>query len=101
MKAGTADSGFDIDNYNEGVDFRRRYHGQIGENSKVTIPDRSILSLVYTPGVAAACTAIELDPIRSYDLTCRGNTVALMSDGSDLFGSEGGDCLAELPVAEG
>ena len=101
MKAGTADTGFDIGNYDEGVDFRRRYRGLIGVNSKVPIRDRSILSLVYTPGVAAACTAIELDPIRSYDLTCRGNTVALMSDGSDLFGSEGGDCLAELPVAEG
>ena len=101
MRAGSAESGFDIGNYNEGVDFRRRYRGLIGVNSKVPIRDRSILSLVYTPGVAAACTAIELDPIRSYDLTCRGNTVALMSDGSDLFGNEKGDALAELPVAEG
>ena len=102
MKSATGDVGFEIQDYDEGLDFRRRYRGLIGVNSKVQIRDRSILSLVYTPGVAAACTAIELDPIRSYDLTCRGNTVALISDGSDLFGSEGGNHpLAELPVAEG
>ena len=95
--------GFEVNDYEEGLDFRRRYRGLIGINSKVQIRDRSILSLVYTPGVAAACTAIEIDPVRSYDLTCRGNTVALMSDGSDLFGSETSDIdyLAELPVAEG
>lgn len=92
---------FEYDLNDEGLDFRRRYRGLIGVNSKVPIRDRSILSLVYTPGVAAACTAIEMDPVRSYDLTCRGNTVALMSDGSDLFGREGGDYLAEFPVAEG
>lgn len=85
---------------NEGLDFRRRYRGLIGVNSKVPIRDRNVLSLVYTPGVAAACTAIEKDPMRSYDLTCRGNTVAILTDGSDLFGSEGGSALAELPVAE-
>jgi malate dehydrogenase (oxaloacetate-decarboxylating) len=85
---------------NEGLDFRRRYRGLIGVNSKVPIRDRNVLSLVYTPGVAAACTAIEKDPKRSYDLTCRGNTVAIFTDGSDLFGSEGGSALAELPVAE-
>lgn len=102
MKSATGDAGFEIQDYNEGLDFRRRYRGLIGVNSKVQIRDRSILSLVYTPGVAAACTAIEMDPVRSYDLTCRGNTVALISDGSDLFGAQGGSHpLAELPVAEG
>lgn len=102
MNTATGDVGFEIQDYDEGLDFRRRYRGLIGVNSKLPIRDRSILSLVYTPGVAAACTAIELDPVRSYDLTSRGNTVALISDGSDLFGTEGGNHpLAELPVAEG
>lgn len=102
MKTATKDADFRIQDYQEGLDFRRRYQGLIGVNSKVQIRDRSILSLVYTPGVAAACTAIEMDPVRSYDLTSRGNTVALISDGSDLFGAEGGSHPhAELPVAEG
>jgi malate dehydrogenase (oxaloacetate-decarboxylating) len=93
-------NGFDYSLDNEGLDFRRRYRGLIGVSSKVPIRDRNVLSLVYTPGVAAACLAIEKAPMRSYDLTCRGNTVAILSDGSDLFGSEGGSALAELPVAE-
>lgn len=91
---------FIYDADDEGLDYRRRYRGLIGINSKVPIRDRSILSLVYTPGVAAACMAINKDATRSYDLTCRGNTVAILSDGSDLFGSEGGSALAELPMAE-
>lgn len=91
---------FVYDEDDEGLDYRRRYRGLIGVSSKVPIRDRSVLSLVYTPGVAEACLEIKDDPTRSYDLTCRGNTVAIMSDGSDLFGSEGGSPLAELPIAE-
>lgn len=91
---------FVYDQNDEGLDYRRRYRGLIGVASKVPIRDRSVLSLVYTPGVAEACLEIKDDPTRSYDLTCRGNTVAIMSDGSDLFGSEGGSPLAELPIAE-
>ena len=91
---------FVYDDNDEGLDYRRRYRGLIGVASKVPIRDRSILSLVYTPGVAAACMEINQDPLRSYDLTCRGNTVAILTDGSDLFGSEGGPVDAALPIAE-
>ena len=100
-EAGARASGkFVYDDNDEGLDYRRRYRGLIGVASKVPIRDRAILSLVYTPGVAAACTAINEDPLRSYDLTCRGNTVAILTDGSDLFGSEGGPVDAALPIAE-
>jgi malate dehydrogenase (oxaloacetate-decarboxylating) len=92
---------FVYDENDEGLDYRRRYRGLIGVGSKVPIRDRAILSLVYTPGVAEACMAIKEEPRRSFDLTCRGNTVALLSDGSDLFGREPGPVEAELPVAEG
>ena len=73
-------------NPEEGLDYRRRYRGLIGVDSKVPIRDRAILSLVYTPGVAEACLAISDDPLASFDLTCRGNTVAILTDGSDIFG---------------
>ena len=66
----------------EGLDDRRRDRGLIGVHSEVPIRDRAILSLVYTPGVAEACLEIERDPLASSDLTCRGNTVALLTDGS-------------------
>ncbi len=84
----------------EGLDYRRRYQGLIGVQSKVPVRDRAILSLVYTPGVAEACLAIAADPIASYDLTCRGNTVAILTDGSDVFGRAGGPPEAALPIAE-
>ncbi len=88
------------DEQDEGLDYRRRYRGLIGVHSKVPIRDRAILSLVYTPGVAEACLAISQDPLASYDLTCRGNTVALLTDGSDIFGRAGGPPEAAIPIAE-
>jgi malate dehydrogenase (oxaloacetate-decarboxylating) len=97
----SAEGAFVYDEENdEGLDYRRRYRGLIGVSSKVPIRDRSILSLVYTPGVAEACLAIAEDARRSFDLTCRGNTVGILTDGSDLFGREKGPVEAEIPVAE-
>ena len=83
----------------DGLDYRRRYRGLIGVNSKVPIRDRAVLSLVYTPGVAEACLEIERDPLRSFDLTCRGNTVAILTDGSDLFGRDGGPRSTDSSLA--
>ncbi|MCA9863541.1 MAG: NADP-dependent malic enzyme, partial [Thermomicrobiales bacterium] len=84
----------------EGLDYRRRYRGLIGVGSKVPIRDRAVLSLVYTPGVAEACLAIHEEPSRSFDLTCRGNTVAIITDGSDIFGSQKGPPEAAIPLEE-
>jgi len=84
----------------EGLEYRRRYRGLIGVHSKVPIRDRAILSLIYTPGVAEACLEISRDPLASYDLTCRGNTVAILTDGSDIFGRERGPVEAAIPIAE-
>ena len=67
-----------FDGQDEGLSYRRRYRGLIGVHSKVPIRDRAILSLIYTPGVAEACLAISQDPLESFDLTCRGNTVAIL-----------------------
>lgn len=85
----------------EALGYRRRYRGLIGVASKVPIRDRSVLSLVYTPGVAEPCLVIARDPDTSFDLTSRGNTVAIVTDGSAVFGH--GDATPEsaLPVLEG
>jgi malate dehydrogenase (oxaloacetate-decarboxylating) len=93
-------NGLAYDHDDEGLDYRRRYRGLIGVASKVPIRDRSVLSLVYTPGVADACLAIVENPLRSFDLTCRGNTVAILTDGSDIFGREPGPPEAAIPLAE-
>ena len=89
-----------IDREDEGLAYRRRFRGLIGVGSKIPIRDRSILGLVYTPGVAEACLEIARQPDLSFELTCRGNTVAIITDGSDLFGREGGPPEAALPVLE-
>lgn len=89
-----------IEQQEEALDYRRRHSGLIGVASKVPIRDRSILSLVYTPGVAEACREINQDPLRSFELTPRGNTVAIVSDGSDLHGLAAGLPEAALPLLE-
>ena len=89
-----------IEERDEGLDYRRRFHGLIGVGSKIPIRDRSVLSLVYTPGVAEACLEMVRRPETGFDLTSRGNTVAIVTDGSDLFGKAGGPPEAALPIAE-
>jgi len=84
----------------EGIAYRRRNAGLIGVRSKVQVRDSMMLSLVYTPGVAEPCLEIDRDPTRSYDVTCRGNTIAIVSDGSSAFGMGNIGPDAILPVLE-
>ncbi len=84
----------------DALDYRKRHRGLIGVESKVPIKDRATLSLVYTPGVAEPCLAIHKDPRKSFEYTCRGNTVALITDGSALFGMGPVGPEAALPTME-
>ncbi|MBI4734459.1 MAG: NADP-dependent malic enzyme, partial [candidate division NC10 bacterium] len=85
----------------DALEYRRRHHGLIGVESKVPIKDRATLSLVYTPGVAEPCMEIFRDPKHSFEYTCRGNTVGLITDGSAIFGLGQVGPEAALPVMEG
>lgn len=80
---------------------RRRHRGVIGIESKVPIRDRSVLSLIYTPGVAEPCLAIHKDPQKSFEYTCRGNTIALVTDGSKVLNLGNRGPYAALPIMEG
>ena len=84
-----------------GLDLRLRNQGLIGVASKIPIKDSSALSLLYTPGVAAPCLEIAANPIRSYDLTCRGNTIAVVSDGSSVYGFGSTGPESALAMLEG
>jgi len=85
----------------QALDLRRRYKGVIGVESTVPVRDKSVLSVVYTPGVAEPCKEIQKDPRLSFEYTCRGNSVALVTDGSRVleFGSAG--AFSALPLMEG
>jgi malate dehydrogenase (oxaloacetate-decarboxylating) len=85
----------------KGLEYRRRYRGLIGVELKVPVKDRHVLSVVYTPGVAEPCMEIFRNPDSSFDYTCRGNTVALVTDGSRVLGREDLGPTAALPLMEG
>jgi malate dehydrogenase (oxaloacetate-decarboxylating) len=89
-----------MDQESETLSYRRRYRGLIGIKSKMPIRDTSVLSRIYTPGVGAVCKEIDRHPLSSYSLTCRGNAIALISDGSAIyeFGKVG--AVAALPKLE-
>jgi malate dehydrogenase (oxaloacetate-decarboxylating) len=84
----------------EGIQYRRRYGGLIAVRSKVKVHDSTALSLVYTPGVAEPCLEIARNPKRSFDVTCRGNTIAIVSDGSSAYGLGNIGPEAILPILE-
>ncbi len=83
------------------LDLRRKFKGLIGIKSKLDIRDASILSLVYTPGVAACCEEINNNSVKSFQLTCRGNTIGIISDGSSVFGLGNIGPFAAVPMLEG
>ena len=84
----------------ETLAYRKRFRGMITVASKVPLKDRSVLSLLYTPGVAAPCLAIAKEPLTAYDYTLRGNTIALVSDGSSALGFGNIGPMAALPMLE-
>ncbi len=59
------------------------------------------LSLAYSPGVAEACMAIHENAAESYNLTSRGNLVAVVSNGTAVLGLGNIGALAGKPVMEG
>jgi len=77
------------------------WKGKIEVVSRVRIDSRETLSLAYTPGVAQPCIEIQKDPSKSYDLTRRGNLVAVITDGTAVLGLGDIGPEAGMPVMEG
>jgi malate dehydrogenase (oxaloacetate-decarboxylating) len=78
-----------------------RYRGKIQMQAKVPVRDSRDLSIWYTPGVAEPCRAIRTNPDLSFEYTNRGNTIAIVSDGSRVLGLGDIGPHAGLPVMEG
>ena len=84
----------------DALSYRRRYRGLIGVKSKMPIRDTHVLSRIYTPGVGAICREIDHNPLASFEYTCRGNSIALITDGSDVYEFGNIGALAALPKLE-
>ena len=75
--------------------------GKLEIRSRVSLKDRENLALAYTPGVAAPCLKIKEDVGKSYELTRRWNTVAVVTDGTAVLGLGDIGPEAGMPVMEG
>ena len=90
-----------IDYYKESLKLHRRLRGKIEIKAKIKIRSKTDLSLAYTPGVAAASKEISLEKEKVFEYTNRGNTVAVVSDGTAVLGLGDIGPEAALPVMEG
>jgi malate dehydrogenase (oxaloacetate-decarboxylating) len=77
------------------------YRGKIQTAAKVPVRDWDDFSIWYTPGVAAPCRAIAASPDLVYDYTNKGNTVAIVTDGTRVLGLGDIGPRAGMPVMEG
>ncbi|MFA7685979.1 MAG: malic enzyme-like NAD(P)-binding protein, partial [Candidatus Gracilibacteria bacterium] len=79
----------------------KKFRGKLEIVSKVPLSTKRDLSLYYTPGVAEPCKDIYKDPKKVYDYTWKGNTIAVVTDGSAVLGLGNIGPEAALPVMEG
>ena len=86
----------------EALDFHSRGRpGKIEIVATKPMATQRDLSLAYSPGVAVPVLAIAKDPGRAYDLTAKGNLVAVVSNGTAILGLGNLGALASKPVMEG
>ena len=89
------------DFFDRSLVLHEQLRGKISVQNKLPIGSRDDLSLAYTPGVARPCEIISEDPEAAYRLTSKGNSVAVVTDGSAVLGLGDIGPLASLPVMEG
>ncbi len=77
------------------------WHGKLDIVPKMPITSKEELSIAYTPGVAEACLVIQKEPQKSFELTGRGNLVAVITDGTAVLGLGDIGPEAGMPVMEG
>ena len=71
-----------MDYAKESLRLHAEWKGKLEVTPRVPVSSRDDLSLAYNPGVAAPCLAIQKDISKSFELTRRWNTVAVVTDGT-------------------
>lgn len=85
----------------ESLKLHYKWQGKIEVTLRAPLETADDLSLAYTPGVAEPCLEIQKDVSKSYDLTRRGNLVAVITDGTAVLGLGDIGPEAGMPVMEG
>jgi malate dehydrogenase (oxaloacetate-decarboxylating) len=75
--------------------------GKIRVEGKIAINTRNVLSMVYTPGVGRVAQAISKEKSKVYAFTSKGNSLAIVTDGSAVLGLGNLGPEAALPGMEG
>lgn len=90
-----------MDYMKESLKLHYEWKGKMETKARVGVTDSTSLSLAYTPGVAAPCLEIQKDVSKSFELTRRWNTVAVVTDGTAVLGLGDIGPEAGMPVMEG
>ena len=89
------------DVYQEALKLHEELKGKLGVNVKTRVETKDDLSLLYTPGVAQPCREIHKNKNNVYKYTWKGNSVAVVSDGTAVLGLGDIGPEAAMPVMEG
>jgi len=89
------------DYYQASIELHKKLKGKIEIANKTGVASKEDLSVVYSPGVAQPCLEIKDDPEKVYAYTMKGNTIAVVSDGSAVLGLGNIGVKAAIPVMEG
>lgn len=85
----------------EALEMHRRNQGKLEVTPKVQVTNKEELSLAYSPGVAEPCKEIHEDSRKVFEYTMKGNTVAVVTDGTAVLGLGNIGAEASIPVMEG
>jgi len=83
------------------IKLHAEWKGKLSIESKAPITNKEEMAIAYTPGVAAPCLEIEKDESLAYTYTGKGNTVAVITDGTAVLGLGDIGPSAGMPVMEG